>query len=409
MSRIALSLMVASILPGVLFSSRDRLQAPDWSLEHVGEVLEVPAPPPPSTQALYELRRSLKLEPSNPYRWMDLGEAYASRREMGEARLCFETAARVGPNLSTVLLRSAAFHARMRDFRATLPFLKALIDRDPGARGAVFDFYHRHNLLNPAHLEDGLPVQAASGEAYFRYVLEKPPYANDPQAMLRWVDGTWRWLVAHSLSSAPLADAYVRFLLQYERFREARAVWTAQSPPAPENANNLLSNSGFESEPHDWAFDWKISPCDHVEVSRDSASVHSGLEALEIRFDGLDNVSFSHVSQNVVVSAGQYCFSTWARSEGITTDQGITFRIFDERNPERFNLFVPQVRGTTPWHEVRDCFRIPAGTHLVSIVVARSISSDELNRIAGTVWLDDLRLEPAGRSEAAVEARSRQP
>ncbi len=407
MSRIALSLMVASILPGVLFSFRDQAPSPDWPLQHVAEVLETPAPPPPNAQELHDLWRSLKLEPSNPSRWMDLGEAYAARSEKGQAQRCFETAVRMGPNLSSVMLRCAAFHAQMHDYPATLPFLKALVERDADARDAAFDFYHRHNLLSPDHLEAGLPVQGTAGEEYFRYTLEKPPYANDPQAMFRWENGTWRWLSAHSLSSAPLADEYVRFLLHHDRFRDARTVWIGAFPPAPGSKDNVISNSGFEGELHDWAFDWKVSPCDHVEVSRDSSSAHGGVQALQIRFDGLDNVSFSHVSQNVVVSAGEYCFSTWERSEGISTDQGIGFRIFDQRNPERFNVFIPQVRGTTPWHEVKNCFRIPAGSELLSIVVIRSISTADTNRIAGTVWLDDLSLAPAGPSNAAaIEAAS---
>jgi hypothetical protein len=383
MSHLALISIMGAILLGALLNHRNQPPEPDDGVGYLLVRLESSFPSAPDPLKLDRLRRAVRLAPSDPYPWSDLAEAYASSHQVANARLCLQTAAGLGSRVNPVLLRCAAIHARMGEYPAALPYLKSVLETDPSSYSSIFDFYRRHHLLNASNLDAGVPPLAGPAHTYFLYNIEHSDI----------VEATWHWLSSHSLVTDTIANEYVQFLLKHDRFVEARSIWTARFPLTADNAHNVLFDSDFESPPHDWIFNWTIAPCPRVEVSRDSTYAHSGRYSLRIHFDGRENVSFSHIAQTAVVSAGKYCLSAWVKSASLTTDQGVGFYVFDEGR-ERPYLFVPPVTGTSDWHLVRKCFIMPNGPQPVQVVVVRSVSNEADNLVAGTVWLDDVRLEP---------------
>ena len=117
---------------------------------------------------------------------------------------------------------------------------------------------------------------------------------------------------------------------------------------------------------------------------------HSGSWSLRLHFDGEENTQFTHVSQKLVVVPGKHVFRAQVRTEGLTTDQGVYFRIFDAENAARLDVQTEQVMEATDWTAFEKAFVVPPGTHLLEIQIVRVSSWKFDNKIAGTLWVDDV-------------------
>jgi hypothetical protein len=160
--------------------------------------------------------------------------------------------------------------------------------------------------------------------------------------------------------------------------------------------STYLFNGGFESEPAPSPFDWNLARTEGVEVSRDLTTAWSGKYSLRISFAGTQNLDFAAASQLAFVKPGPYRFHAFIRSEGLTTDQGIRFRISDAEMPARLDVIFGQFTGTTPWSAVEHAFVVSPETRLLQVQVIRKPSLKFDNKIGGTAWIDELRLEPIG-------------
>jgi hypothetical protein len=80
------------------------------------------------------------------------------------------------------------------------------------------------------------------------------------------------------------------------------------------------------------------------------------------------------------------------RVEGMTTDSGLRFQVCDAYN--RGNIFVSSENlvGTSGWLEQSAEFTTFPDTRLLLLRLIRPVSTKLDNQIAGTVWIDDVRL-----------------
>jgi hypothetical protein len=107
-------------------------------------------------------------------------------------------------------------------------------------------------------------------------------------------------------------------------------------------------------------------------------------------FNGTANVGFENIWQYVAVQPNtRYRFSSYIRTEEITTDRGIRFEISGDGMP---NEVTPNVVGTQPWALEPVEFTTGPGTRLLRIILRRETSDKFGNKIRGTVWVDDVSL-----------------
>jgi len=129
-------------------------------------------------------------------------------------------------------------------------------------------------------------------------------------------------------------------------------------------------------------------------VARDSTTASSGKCSVRISFAGTQNLGFAAASQLAFVHPGTYRFHALIRTEALTTDQGIQFRISDTEAPTRLNEVFGEFTGSTPWSEAIHEIVVPRETRLLQIQVIRQPSQKFDNKIGGAAWIDDLKLEP---------------
>jgi hypothetical protein len=103
-------------------------------------------------------------------------------------------------------------------------------------------------------------------------------------------------------------------------------------------------------------------------------------------------VNYADAIEKTSVPSGTYRFTAYIRTEDITTDKGIAFRIFDPEEYSRLNATTDQFVGTTDWKRVEQIVRVPTATKLVAIEVVREPTMKFDNKVSGTAWIDDVSL-----------------
>jgi hypothetical protein len=127
-------------------------------------------------------------------------------------------------------------------------------------------------------------------------------------------------------------------------------------------------------------------------VERDSEVVHSGSRSLRISFGGEENLNYHNVSQDVILDPGSYRFEAYVRTEGITTDKGIAFHIYDADNPARLDVRTGQLIRTHDWTQLGVAVPVPKDSRRIRVELMRDASERFDNKIKGTVWIDDVKL-----------------
>jgi len=334
--------------------------------------------------AIQLLADSLARDSASALRWADLGDALATVGSPDKARFCVDRAVELGHTSTPILVGAGQFYLqnanRLQGLRSMARALALTSELDE----AIFSRFAAFRISSREVLTDGLPPGSRAVQSYLQYLIGQQALADAREV--------WRWMVARRLADRRIAVDYSDFLLGRKLFQEAAAAWAAPGgQPAGYRIRQFLYNGDFEQEPSTAALDWKIDPLEHVEVDR-VPGADSGKFSLRIRFGGSANIDYSQVGQKVALPPGRYRFQAYIRTDNLTTDQGVAFRISDAETPHRLSVETEQVLGTTAWHPVKAAFAVSPATQLVDVRVIRRPSLKFDNAIAGAVWIGRLSL-----------------
>ena len=233
----------------------------------------------------------------------------------------------------------------------------------------------------------GLPKSQRAWQSYLRYLISLGKFAD--------AAAVWNRIVSERYGDDRLAGDYVGFLFRDHRYEVAARAWALYLGDRGHGypAENYVYNGDFEAEPSGVDFDWTMENLnDDVKVTIDPSLAHTGSRSLKIEFGGKTNVNYDRVSQKAVVKPGRYRFSAFIRADGLTTDQGIAFRISDAEWSTHLDVRTEQVIGTTDWKRIELMVSVPGETRMLAIQVIRPSSWRFDSHIAGTAWIDTISL-----------------
>ncbi len=284
-----------------------------------------------STRALDAFREALRRDPASPDRWCDLAGALAQYGQNQEARYCYGRALELAPNSPQMWLRSANFSFGAGDNQKALVQYARVLRLTPVYEPVVFSYLGLMDLPLSEIPDRRIPAEREVEQSFFRHLLGTGTEKEIREA--------WRWGAARSFTDDKLAAKYVDRLLAARRFDDAAAAWKqhlgVRAPAYLQPA--CLFNGDFENEPTGGAFDWRLIPTDGVKLELDQSVVHSGRRSLGVELEGKENLSYGSVAQGTVVREGAYRLSGYIRTEGLTTDRGMAFRVFDVESPGRLD------------------------------------------------------------------------
>ena len=333
------------------------------------------------------LVEAVKSDPAAPHRWCDLGDAFLRAGRLEKARYCYSNALELGPEIPPVLVRSAKFHHAVQEDELALKLGARVLEITDAYHASILDWYRDQKFSVNDILCRGLPPGPRAVQAYLRYWMGLGDLAN--------AGTTWGWILSHHYADVPSAREYINFLFGNGNYQEAADAWALFLGDRRNGYRETkwLFNGDFETEPSGVPLDWEIeSAAGQVDTALDSNVAHTGTHSLRIRFAGTENVSYAHTSQKTSVPPGTYRFTAFIRTEDITTDKGIAFRIFDPEKSSRLDARTDQFVGTTGWRRVEQTVRVPSATKLIEIQVVREPTMKFDNKVSGTAWIDTVSL-----------------
>jgi hypothetical protein len=336
------------------------------------------------------MAKVLEQDPASASRWCDLGEMLLNSGDIKLAGYCFSRAVVLSPYSAPILLRAFNFHIRLEEYDRALEFSRQLMSGVREYDTILFSQYDRLGLPQEQILENGLPAQKRAGLAYFRHQLSRP------NALTEDCQKTWEWIMAHGFAEDPVAAEYVSFLVSRNVVGPAKHYWIeylgSRRGEYPEK--NALFNGDFERPPLACPLDWQMGKVDGAEPSRDGAISKTGRWSLRVSFDGTRNVAFQNIGQMCLVNPGRHRLAFWIRTASLSTDQGLHMRVFDAEKPARLDVMGQNFVGTRDWTREELEFSVPPTTRIVQVQLVRLPSLKFDNKIAGTAWIDDVRLTP---------------
>jgi hypothetical protein len=336
-------------------------------------------------------QNATRLSPHDAQFWADLGAGYDWAGRSDDALDAFQRAQRLFPNSPEINWRLANFYVRDGKTPEALRTLGMVLEEDGSAGRRVFTLA-THATRDRNALLKILPPQPRVFFDYLNFLIERGDIAGAEEV---WARVLQLDLPFDLRESFPYLDA----LIQHAELGELSRVWSdlaqrfpAQVQPAV-HSSNLVTNGGFESDILNGGLDWRVVSIEGAVVSLDSVGALEGVRALRITFDGSRNIDYGHVFQYVPVQPKtRYRFSGHMRVQGITTDSGPRFQVHDAYNMGNIFVSSEKLVGTSGWSEQRAEFTTLADTRLLLVRVVRPVSDKLDNQIAGTVWIDDVRL-----------------
>ena len=145
---------------------------------------------------------------------------------------------------------------------------------------------------------------------------------------------------------------------------------------------NRIFNGDFEQAPTASVLDWNEVAFAGTQTSRDATLKYHGNYSLRVQFEGTENLDFHHISQSAAVAPGVYRFQLYVKAAGLTTDEGVAFRLFDSESPGRWNVATEPIVGTVDWRKLEKTVEI-RHPHAITVQISESRRSNSTIRSPG--------------------------
>jgi hypothetical protein len=370
--------------------------AENWYL--LGRYWQYTLDEPDPGRAISNFRRALSLNPRSADAWLDLGTVFESEGDFASAREAYLQALRVYPASAAVAWRYGNFLLRQGEIKPAFAEIRRAVYADPKRSAEAFSRCWRVDPDVGAILDNVIPPNRAG---YLAVIFELVNADQLPETLAVWQ----RLVSMHPRMSPADVIPLTDFLLQKGDVDDAHRVWqdalhlsdvVSSDPPG-----SILWDGGFESNIRGGGFAWAFGdPPPGVQISLDHRQKHSGKQSVRIFFDGKHNTNFEGICTNAAVRPGTtYQFSAWVRTQALTSDEGVRFRLFwlsDSKASGHTDSRDSQ--GTQPWTRIEMPWTSGKDVHYARVCVGRNPSRGFDARIQGNAWIDDISLVPAGNA-----------
>ena len=343
--------------------------------------------------AISYYQRATSINPGSSLYWMNLADSYETVGSTSQAEQAFRKARQLYPISAEAAWRFGNFLLRQGRLPEAFQQIHDAVVSDPKLTPLAVSRCWQSTQNIDEILKSVLPDEWNANWGATQFFVQ----AREPAAAM----AVWNRITADRASFS-VADAFplLDMLVETGHSEDAQIVWkqallAARIPAKTDPNGSLVWNGGFEQEPLDGGFDWRVRPIMGAKMGWDEQIAHSGRRSLRLDFDGSANVDFQNLSQYVPVQpATPYRFSAFFRTSDLTTDSGVRFEVRDVSRPGNPTRFTPNLVGTQEWAEADAEFVTGKDTRVLQVVLRRLPSEKLANKIRGTAWVDDVGLVP---------------
>jgi tetratricopeptide (TPR) repeat protein len=342
-----------------------------------------------------DLKRAALIDPDSAELWADLADAYEQDGKPSKAQEAFEKAQADYPVSGEIAWRYGSFLLRQGNLAEGFTQIRRALAVDPSlSTSALAECWEASGDVDSV-VAKALPRASSYYFTALSYFLSQK---RDDAALIVWKSLLKLNQPIRMSETIPLVNQ----LISDHHVSQAQTAWqealqVAHWPQAENDNGSLVFNGGFEHEVANGGFGWREEPVSGVTYGFDDLVAHSGKQSLRVTFDGSANFDFAQLLQFVPVKPNEhYRFTAYLHTEGITTDSGVRFLIYDPSDPSQPQTLTPNTVGTNPWNQAQSDFSTGPQADLLVIALRRIPSWKFDNKLAGTVWLDDVSLVPTG-------------
>jgi len=355
----------------------------------LGRYYQMSLDSPDMTKAIASYQESLSRSPLQPGVWIDLSKAFQLNNQPSEAEHALQRAVTLNPNNSTLLWEAGTFWLLNNMTEKAATVLRQYLLLEPERQSMVYDLCWKLNL-EQSYIAGSIVPQSYEYQAgYLNYLIAAKKSAE--------AESIWKALGPDSIQKKDFI-AYANFLIEQGLYAEAEALWNEVTAKIEgmhgREAVSLLWNHGFESEPLNGGFDWRISEVKGAHVFIDDSNKMTGTRSLGVVFDGQQNPDITIAQQIVPVTPDMtYSLRTYIKTDNITTKNGILIQV-QGHNCTGLNARTDSLVGSGYWREVALDFAVPASCSAAIVKIRRERSQKLDNKIEGTAWIDGIILKP---------------
>jgi len=383
---------------GVAFESEN---AAAW--ERLGRVREADLANPDSAAAVADFQKAVARVPLSAQYWMDLAIGYESVGNIPAAREAFGRARAAYPASSIVAWVYGNFLLRQGDNDAGFAQINHALQADPRLSDpklvplAVSRVWHLSQDANVL-LNQVLPPDQ---DAYFQAIDFMVENRQPTAALLIWQRLLTLGKPVELRRSFPILWLLIESDLGADASRVWREALAAAGLPHDEPASpSLIWNGNFARDFLNGGLDWRWnSSLVGASIGFEAAPPSSEGRSLRLDFSGGENLNLMEPQQFVPVEPGRrYHFHALLKTEGLTTENGISFLISDPNHGAAV-VATENFTGTHSWTPVDADYTTTPATHFMSIQVRRAPSRLFDNKLSGTAWIGDVSLTPSDGAE----------
>jgi len=354
----------------------------------LGKYYQMSLDSPDMPKAINAYQESLRRNPLQPGVWIDLSKAYQTNSQPAEAEHALDRAVKLNPNNPSLLWEAGTFYLMENMSGKAAAVLKQYLLLEPAMQSMVYDLCWKLKLENSFIIANIVPQSYTYQAGYLSYLMATKKSAEAEDA--------WKALDPNSIEKRDFI-AYTDFLISAGHYAQAEAIWNEVTAKIEgmhgREANSLLWNHGFESEPLNGGFDWRITDGQGVNVFIDDSIKMTGTRSLGIVFDGQHNPDITVAQQVVPVTPGtHYSLRTYIKTDGITTKNGVFMQV-QGHNCTGLEARTDSITGSGYWKEVTVDFEAPASCDGAVVKIRRERSQKLDNKIEGTAWIDGIILK----------------
>jgi tetratricopeptide (TPR) repeat protein len=371
--------------------------------ERLGRVREADLANPDSAAAIADFQKAVAHVPLSAQYWMDLAIGYESVGNIPAAREAFGRARAAYPASSIVAWVYGNFLLRQGDNDAGFAQINHALQADPRLSDpklvplAVSRVWHLSQDANVL-LNQVLPPDQ---DAYFQAIDFMVENRQPTAALLIWQRLLSLGKPVELRRSFPILWLLIESDLGADASRVWREALAAAGLPHDEPASpSLIWNGDFARDFLNGGLDWRWnSSLVGASIGFDAPRPSSEGRSLRLDFSGGENLSLMEPQQFVPVEPSRrYHFHALLKTEGLTTENGISFLISDPNHGAAV-VATENFTGTHSWTPVDADYMTTPATHFMSIQVRRAPSRLFDNKLSGTAWIGDVSLTPSDGAE----------
>jgi len=340
--------------------------------------------------AIFSLRQAVALNPHNSRYWLDLAAANLQLGNRNAADAALNHAVTMDPKTPNTAWEAANAYVALGETRQALGTFRLVLQGDPSLYASALDYCWRLNPDAGALLRDVIPPNSEATASFLRFLLSHQQSSA--------ASATWKRLVQlqQPVEREPVF-AYLQYLIGENDFTQAKLVWKqaadiaalSRYQPSPEN---LVVNGDFQLAVLNAGFDWRYEQAPGASLSLDPTQSRSGSRSLEINFDSR-GIEDAGIRQLITVEpSAHYEFSAYFRTEDLQGAGGPRFVIQDFVTGKTY-YSSDDLKSDGLWSSARGSLTTDPETQALVLRIQRVPAGAA---IRGKLWIDSVRLAPAG-------------